>query len=103
MLKTLIEQKELSEQPLRPTMRQIQLIQTPVDEFPYRNFFRGRIDCVPTIFDRTAGWSPQYVANEIVTDNYYPNHCFQYPCNTVLTLERKGGTCSVKPCITLYR
>jgi hypothetical protein len=103
MLRNLIEQKARADCPLRPTQEQIKLIRTPVDEFPYQGFFRGRVDCAPTIFDRTAGWSPQYVSGECAVDNYYPNHCFQYPCNTVLTLEKKGGKCVVNPCITLYR
>ena len=103
MLPSLIQQKSCSTEPLRPTLRQISQIYTPVDEFPYQSFFRGRVSLTPTVFDRAAGWAPQYVTEDIIVDNYYPNHCWQAPCNTVYTMEKKDNKCVIKPCITLYR
>jgi hypothetical protein len=112
MLSNLIAQKRLDSisefqtlKPLRPSYCQISKIESVVDEHPYKNFFRGRIDDHPTVFDRRAGWSPQFMTQpKCPSGKYYPKHCFEFPCNTVFTLrDNCDGTCVKNNCIETYR
>lgn len=49
-----------------------------------------------------TGWKP--LCKPIIKDDKSesPEHCFQYPCNTVFTLEKTSdGSCKRKKCINL--
>mgnify|MGYP003335878145 CR=1 len=59
-----------------------------VDSFPYKRFFRGEYNnSRPVVVDREAGWSQRcdknYTPIKKVSEEYYPNHCFQGPVTTV--------------------
>jgi len=82
--------KKKSAYPYFPENNLIFQVKTDVNEFPYRRFFRGKMDEMnPNIWDREAGYSP--IKNSIDTTNKVnqslllgDSTCFQYPCSTIL-------------------
>jgi len=76
--------------PYSPNPLAIFEILTDVNEFPYRRFFRGKIDSdMPHIWDREAGFSP--LSTSLQHNSYpdssslfiaSPNTPFQVPCST---------------------
>jgi hypothetical protein len=64
-------------------------IQTDINEFPYRRYFRGEIDASnPIVWDREPGYqriltSPQFNARPTETSSL-TDLCFQIPCSTIL-------------------
>lgn len=78
--------------PYRATIEQGSEVLTDYDSFPYKRWWRG----IPTstraiVAEREAGWRPRhdncYGFNKPpsveVSQESYPNHCFQSACNTV--------------------
>ena len=69
-------------------------VQTDINEFPYRRFYRGNPDSdLPHVFDREAGSRRladtqfQTIANPWGSANY----CFQAPCSTIFPCEPVPG------------
>ena len=110
MLKYLVDQKQYQSNPLvnnaTPclTLDQIRRIPSEVFETPYTHMFRGTISEYPRIFNRRAGWTPQYEYYPLTWSlAHRPNHCFQKPCNYVGTVHKCDGQCIEDECINLYR
>lgn len=64
-------------------------IKTDINEFPYRRFFRGKVNVsYPSIYGRDAGYSPIENSPAFVSrpppETNLTNLCFQLPCSTVL-------------------
>ena len=88
---------------LRPTFEEIRQVPSEVFSTPYTHFFRGRVSEYPHVFDRRAGWTPQYTFIPKSEPSTYPKHCFQAPCNNVPTYHEKDCKCCPAKCINLYR
>lgn len=78
-----------------PTMflpNSVAFIDTDMDEFPYKRFFRGVAQSsVPIIHDREAGYRPRFdTCYKHLTNptDEYPNNCFEPPCLTILPCRR---------------
>ena len=101
MLQSLIFQKKNSSIPMRPSMHQIRQVRSEPDQTPYPGFFRGGIGCAPIVFNRRAGWTPQFSPIPRFEPDEIVEYCWQAPCNTVFTMEKKDGKCQMKKCINL--
>jgi len=93
MNKTIIRdeiKKKNSFNPYFPPNHMIFNIRTDVNEFPYRRFFRGKMDDMnPNVWEREAGYSPIVssidVSNKVNQSLLLGNStCFQYPCSTII-------------------
>ena len=82
--------QKIKSDPYSPNPLAIFDVQTDVNEFPYRRFFRGKIDSdIPHVWEREAGFSP---ISTTLQSNSYPvnasllmaprNTPFQVACST---------------------
>ncbi len=106
----LIKEKKLNSDSTRdtvfafqPTANQIFHIKSKVNETPFTQYFQGRISPYPHVFNRRAGWSPQYNYPLNIEPVKRPAYCFAPPCNMVNTLHECNNECVVKNCINTYR
>jgi hypothetical protein len=91
-----INRKKYSNGPYYPNNNLIYSVRTDVNEFPYKRFFRGKMnDLNPNVWEREAGYSP--IISKIDTINKVdqslllgPNTCFQVPCSTIFP-------CNIQP------
>lgn len=82
-----IELKKNYNLPYYATSKDVQLIHTDMDHFPYKRFYRGIFyESTPVVFEREAGFC-------IRKDDSYKHvtpivskpvsYCWQFPCSTV--------------------
>jgi len=96
-----ILQKQSCDAAYFPNPQWIYASPTDINEFPYRRFYRGRIDDAnPTVYARTAGYAPlSPVLKEpppaIVKAD--PQTCFQNACSTVLPCYRPSSSIFISP------
>lgn len=102
-----IQQKIYSSEPTfgtyEDTLRHSQLPGENIFPFPFY-FVSNPFSEEPRVYDRRAGWNPQqYFPSPVIPKDPYPQHCFQPPCNTTLTVKKTDEGCVNQKCITLDR
>ncbi len=88
-----IELKNKQDLPYYATSKDVQLIQTDMDHFPYKRFFRSVFyESNPTIIEREAGFCVRKDDAYKHATPIVPNpvsYCWQTPCSTVTPCKPK--------------
>lgn len=83
--------------PYLATSNHSEQVLTDYDTFPYPRWFRGEPESSrPVVAEREAGWRPRrdscYKVLHPVNHGprFYPNHCFQNACSTVVPCHQQS-------------
>lgn len=102
-LNMLMIQKQLAKkincnQPFYPTRRDVESVETDMDHFPYKRFYRGNASSDrPHIMEREAGFKAQnnncYKVNTVPVVSKY-DFCWEYPCSGIKPCSKAIGKCN---------
>lgn len=94
----LLQKKTNLNQPFYATRAHVQCIQTDMDHFPYKRFFRGQYDSSkPHIMEREAGFRTRndncYKLHTTLTTKR-PDYCWEFSCNNIKPCSKNIGKCN---------